>query len=62
MISHGWHRHLLGEYVKGCDISEGKSKGAEWIWCNYDLEKEAPGAIGFLKSYCDDKKILAFHQ
>lgn len=61
LIPCGWHRHLLGEYVKGCDVSESKSKGAEWIWCNYDLKKEAPGAIAFLKSYCDDEKILAFH-
>lgn len=60
LIPHGWHRHLLGEYVKSCDVSEVKSKGVEWVWCNYDLEKEAPGAIGFLESYCDDKKILAF--
>lgn len=57
LIPRGWHRHLLGEYVKGCDVSEGKSKGAEWIWCNYDLEKEAPGAIGFLKRYCAEKDL-----
>lgn len=62
LIPHGWHRHSLGEYVKSCDVSEVKSKGVEWVWCNYDLEKEAPGAIGFLESYCDDKKILAFQQ
>ena len=62
LIPYGWHRHLLGEYIKSCDMSKGKSKGAEWIWCNYNLGKEAPGAIGFLQSYCDDKKILAFYQ
>lgn len=57
LIPHGWHRHLLGEYVKGCDVSEGKSMGVEWVWCNYDLEREAPGAIGFLKSYCAEKDL-----
>lgn len=57
LIPHGWHRHLLGEYVKGCDVSEDKSMGIEWIWCNYNLEKEAPGAIGFLKSYCAEKDL-----
>lgn len=56
LLPHGWHRHLLGEFTKGCETGEKKSKGAEWIWCNYDLAKEAPGAIGFLKSYCDEKK------
>ena len=62
LIPHGWHRHLVGEYTKSCEVGESKSKGAEWIWCNYDLEKEAPVAIGFLESYCDDKKILAFQR
>lgn len=57
LLRYGWHRHLLGEYVKGCDVSEGKSKGMEWIWCNYDLEKEAPGAIGFLEIYCAEKDL-----
>lgn len=56
LLPHGWHRHLLGEYTKGCETGMEKSKGAEWVWCNYDLAKEAPGAIGFLKSYCDEKK------
>lgn len=57
LLPNGWHRHLLGEYAKGCDVSESKSKGAEWIWCNYDLEKEAPGAIGFLEIYCAEKDL-----
>lgn len=56
LLPHGWHRHLLGEYSKCCEQNEEKSKGAEWVWCNYDLKKEAPGAIGFLKSYCDEEK------
>ncbi len=55
LVPHGWHRHLLGEYVKGCDVNEGKSKGFEWVWCNYDLKQEAPKAIGLLKSYCAEK-------
>lgn len=57
LVPHGWHRHLLGEYVKGCDVGEDKSKGMEWIWCNYDLGKEAPGAIGFLDRYCAEKDL-----
>lgn len=56
LLPHGWHRHLLGEYAKGCEVAEEKSTGAEWIWSNYDLKKEAPGGIAFLKSYCDEKK------
>lgn len=51
LLQEGWHRHLLGEYSKGCEVAETRSKGAEWVWCNYDLSKEAPGAIKFLKSY-----------
>lgn len=58
LLPYGWHRHLLGEYAKGCEVSTEKSKGMEWIWCNYDLEKEAPGAIGFLKRYCAEKDLL----
>lgn len=57
LIPHGWHRHLLGEYVKGCDVNDSKSMGIEWIWCNYDLEKETPGAIAFLESYCAEKTL-----
>lgn len=56
LIPAGWHRHLLGEYTKGCEIGEKKSKGAEWVWCNYDLEKEAPAALAGLDSYCAEKK------
>lgn len=56
LIPAGWHRHLLGEYTKICEVGEEKSKGAEWVWCNYDLKSEAPGAKEFLKSYCDDEK------
>lgn len=52
----GWHRHLLGEYAKGCEVAEEKSTGAEWCWCNYDLKAEAPGGIAHLKSYCDEEK------
>ena len=54
LLPYGWHRHLLGEYTKGCETGAEKSKGAEWVWTNYDLDKEAPGALAFLKSYCDD--------
>lgn len=53
LIPHGWHRHLLGEYRKGCSTSEDTEKGAEWVWTNYDLRKEAPGAL--LRSYCDER-------
>ena len=56
LLPYGWHRHLLGEYTKGCEVAEKKSVGVEWIWCNYDLKKEAPGGIPFLKSYCDEEK------
>ncbi len=56
LLPHGWHRHLLGEYAKGCEVAEEKSAGAEWIWCNYDLKAEAPGGIARLKSYCDEEK------
>lgn len=56
LLPYGWHRHLLGEYTKGCETGSEKSKGAEWIWTNYDLAKEAPGGVAFLKSYCDDEK------
>ena len=56
LLPAGWHRHLLGEYTKSCERAEERSKGVEWVWCNYDLETEAPGAITFLKSYCDEKK------
>lgn len=52
----GWHRHLLGEYSKSCEVGEEKSKGVEWIWCNYDLKAEAPAGITALKSYCADEK------
>lgn len=52
----GWHRHLLGEYIKGCEVGEEKSMGAEWVWCNFDLKTEAPSGIAFLKSYCDEEK------
>ena len=55
LLPYGWHRHLLGEYTKGCETGFEKSKGAEWIWTNYDLSKEAPEALAFLKSYCDDE-------
>lgn len=57
LLPHGWHRHLLGEYTKGCEHGEEKSKGTEWVWCNYALETEAPGAIDHLKSYCADKTV-----
>ena len=56
LLPYGWHRHLLGEYAKGCEVGATKSMGAEWVWCNYDLKVEAPGGIGFLKSYCDEEK------
>lgn len=56
LLPFGWHRHLLGEYTKGCETGAEKSKGAEWVWTNYDLAKEAPGALAFLKSYCDDEE------
>lgn len=56
LLPYGWHRHLLGEYAKGCEVAEEKSAGAEWIWCNYDLKKEALGGIAHLKSYCDEEK------
>lgn len=56
LLPYGWHRHLLGTYVKSCEVAEEKSSGAEWIWCNYDLKAEAPGGIPFLKSYCDEEK------
>ncbi len=56
LLPYGWHRHLLGEYTKGCEVGEKKSAGAEWVWCNYDLERESPGGIVFLKSYCDETK------
>ncbi len=56
LLPYGWHRHLLGEYSKGCEVGEKKSVGVEWVWCNYDLETEAPGGIPFLKSYCDEEK------
>lgn len=56
LIPYGWHRHLLGEYSKGCSMSEDTEKGAEWVWTNYDLKLEAPGALKLLQSYCDDEK------
>lgn len=56
LLPYGWHRHLLGEYAKGCEVAEEKSTGAEWSWCNYDLKAEAPGGIAHLKSYCDEEK------
>lgn len=56
LIPYGWHRHLLGEYSKGCSMSEDTEKGAEWVWTNYDLKAEAPGALTLLQSYCDDEK------
>jgi site-specific DNA-adenine methylase len=56
LLPYGWHRHLLGEYTKGCEVGDTKSKGAEWLWSNYELAKEAPSGLAFLKSYCDDKK------
>lgn len=56
LLPAGWHRHLLGEYTKGCETGETKSMGAEWIWSNYDFEKEARAGIGGLASYCDEKK------
>ena len=56
LIPCGWHRHLLGEYNKGCSTSEDTEKGAEWVWTNYDLKAEAPGALNLLQSYCDDEK------
>lgn len=56
LLPFGWHRHLLEEYTKGCETGAEKSKGAEWVWTNYDLAKEVPGALPFLKSYCDDEK------
>ena len=59
LLSCGWHRYLLGQYVKSCEIDDNKSMGAEWIWCNYDLKKEAPRGIEGIKSYCDEKKVLA---
>ncbi|MFV0239787.1 MAG: DNA adenine methylase [Lacrimispora sphenoides] len=57
LIPSGWHRHLLGEYSKGCERSDERSKGAEWVWTNYDLIKEAPGAVPLLACYCADKRI-----
>lgn len=56
LLPAGWHRHLLGEYTKGCEVGAEKSKGAEWVWCNYDLQAEAPGALAGLASYCDEEK------
>lgn len=56
LLPYGWHRHLLGEYTKSCEVGEKKSAGAEWIWCNYDLKAEMPGGIAHLKSYYDEKK------
>lgn len=57
LLPHGWHRHLLGEYSKSCESgTEEKSAGEEWVWCNYDLLKEAKGSVVLLKSYEDEKK------
>ena len=57
LLPYGWHRHLLGEFSKSCESgTDEKSKGAEWVWCNYELEAEAPSALGFLDSYNDDEK------
>ncbi len=51
LLPHGWHRHLLGEYVKGCESGkDSKSKGAEWVWSSYDVVKEAPASLGYLAS------------
>lgn len=57
LLPHGWHRHLLGEYAKSCESGTGeKSQGAEWVWCNYDLQREAPRSLGYLKSLDDEQK------
>ena len=56
LLPYGWHRHLLGEFSKGCEKGDSKSKGAEWIWTNYDLVKEAPKGLEYLESYCDERK------
>ena len=56
LIPYGWHRHLLGEYTKSCQTSAEKSSGLEWVWCNYDLAKEAPQSLSSLKSYCAERK------
>lgn len=53
LLPNGWHRHLLGEYTKGCEAGEVKSKGAEWIWTNFDISENAQQ---YLKSYNDDTK------
>ena len=54
LIPCGWHRHLLGVYTKGCDSSEEKAKGFEWIWTNYDL----PGKfVDELAVYNADEEI-----
>lgn len=54
LIPHGWHRYLLGEYRKGCSTSEDTENGAEWVWTNFDLKVEAPGALSMRQSYCDE--------
>lgn len=56
LLPYGWHRHLLGEYTKGCEAGETRSKGTEWLWSNFSLEKETPLAVEYLESYCDDRK------
>lgn len=57
LLPHGWHRHLLGEYSKSCETgTDEKSDGAEWIWCNYDLSKEASGLLSGLASYNSEQK------
>lgn len=57
LLPHGWHRHLLGEYSKSCETgTDEKSDGAEWIWCNYDLSKEASNSLSGLASYNAEQK------
>lgn len=57
LLPHGWHRHLLGEYAKSCESgTDEKSKGDEWVWCNYDLSKETRYSLICLASYNDEQK------
>lgn len=56
LLPNGWHRHLLGEYTKGCATGatgSQKPKGLEWIWTNFSIPIIAQQ---YLESYNDDKK------